>query len=198
MRRPYDQEAVNRLARAVLAGRELNEKTDSGARAELEQFDMVAAAFHATPRPGRGARRDEALGFDFDGVTVAVTTLALAVAADALTQVAQERTRRLAARVFSGFRRVVLRRADPSAEASREAVAQGAAAEDAPAPLTAEQMRRIHRSADRHARRMRVPAEVASAIADGIVAELAMGTDAPQDPAGAPDGGEPEPDGPRR
>ncbi|MEU3652330.1 hypothetical protein AB0E67_05665 [Streptomyces sp. NPDC032161] len=193
MRRPHDREAVNRLARAVLAGQELNEKTDSGARAELEQFDMVAAAFHATPRPGRGARRDEALGFDFDGATVAVTTLVLAVAADTLTQVAQESTRRLGTRVSSWFRRVVLRRPDHSAEDSA-----GAAARRAPAPLTAEQMRRIHRSADRHARRMRVPAEVAAAIADGIVAELAMGADTPPASAGAPDGGESEPDEQRR
>jgi hypothetical protein len=164
---------VDRLARAVLAGRELNEDAGLDARAELAQFDVVARAFHRTPRRGRRARRrQEPLAFGVEGITAAVTALVLAVAVDVLSQLARDRTRRTMPRVTAWFRRVVLRRpvplpppdSDPDAEPTTGPMVE----------LTPEQMRTIHRVARRHARRMRVPAATAEAIANGIVAELAM------------------------
>nr|WSX53284.1 hypothetical protein OG409_32815 [Streptomyces sp. NBC_00974] len=163
------------MTRAVMAGKELNRRPEVDTRAELEQFDMVAGAFHRAPRRGRrGTRRDEALGFGVDAVAVAVTTLVLTVVADTLAQLARTPAERVAAGFSAWVRRHVLRRPDPSAAAPAASGERG----DQP-PLTREQMRRIHRSADHHARRLHIPHAIAQAIADGVVAELTMATMAP-------------------
>ncbi|MDX2935304.1 hypothetical protein [Streptomyces ipomoeae] len=201
MRDEYDRETVDRLARAVLAGRALNEDAGLDARAELAQFDVVARAFHDSSRRGRrGRRRQEPLAFGVEGIMAAVTTLVLAITVDVLSQLAQDQTRRTATRVTSWTRRVLLRRpepttdpeptADPTATAEPDSATdptataepdqaagppnQAAEPPNGQAPLTPEQMRTIHRIARHHAHRMRVPEETAEAIANGIVAELAM------------------------
>ncbi|MGW6686389.1 hypothetical protein [Streptomyces sp. NPDC054961] len=173
-----EREAIDRLTRAVLAGKELSRRPEIDTRAELEQFDVVAGAFHRAPRRGRrGARRDEALGFGMDAVAVAVTTLVLTVVADTLTQLARTPAERVATGFSAWVRRHVLRRPDPSRDAP------AASGEGDQPPLTREQMRRIHRSADHHARRLHIPAAIAQAIADGVVAELTLATLAPGGPA---------------
>ncbi|OEU88123.1 hypothetical protein DB35_17070 [Streptomyces abyssalis] len=185
----YDRETADRLARAVLAGSELKEQAGVNARAELEQFDVVAHAFHATPRRGRRreTRQSEPLAFGVEGIATAVTTLVLAVAVDVLSQLARARTERTASRVASWFRRVLLRRPGPS---TRPAPAPELP--EGPAALTPEQMQQIHGIARRNARQLRVPEEIAKAVADGIVAELAMAPAAPDAEPGAPAPGEPE------
>ncbi|MEU8354041.1 hypothetical protein AB0C60_33255, partial [Streptomyces sp. NPDC048845] len=171
MRTTYDREAVDQLARAVLAGRLLNEEAGIDARAELEQFDMVARAFHSDARPGRraGSRR-EPLAFGVEGLTAAVTALVLAVAVETLGKLVQERTDRSADRLASWIRRVILRRPEPSPEPSPDPSPEGPSGaggpagsrEDGPA-LTPVQMQLIHRAARRHARRMNLPERTAEA-----------------------------------
>jgi hypothetical protein len=172
----YDREAVDRLARAVLAGTELNERAGLDTRAELAQFDVVAAAFHHAPgrRVRRGSRRGEPLGFGVEDVVTAVAVLVLTIAKDAMTQVAEERTKGLVERLVARVRRMLPGRA-PAAIADRT----GEPA-DAPGGFTPEQLRRIQRTARRHARRMRVPAPVAEAIANAIIAELVTGAGLPE------------------
>ncbi|MEU2766911.1 hypothetical protein ABZ628_08925 [Streptomyces diastaticus] len=182
MRQARDREAVDRLARAVLARPELNGGLRVDGRAELEHFPLVAAAFHAAPRGGRGAgRRDEALGFGVGEVGVAVTTLVLVVVTDALTQLAHEKAQGGISRFRGWFRRAVLRRPE---------LPGGAAPETSPAALTPEQLRLVHRSAVGRARRLRIPEEVAENVADGVVAELAMAQAAPDGPGTGGESGE--------
>ncbi|MGA5293612.1 hypothetical protein ACPCKV_06750 [Streptomyces koyangensis] len=174
MRQARDREAVDRLARAVLARPELNDGVRVDGRAELEHFPLVAAAFHAAPRAGRrGGRRDEALGFGVGEVGVAVTTLVLVVVTDALTQLAHEQAQGGISRFRGWFRRTVLRRPELPAAAAPEA---------GPAALTPEQLRLVHRSAVGQARRLRLPEEVAENVANGVVAELTMAQAAPDGP----------------
>ncbi len=143
-------------------------------RAELEHFPLVAAAFHAAPRGGRsGGRRDEALGFGVGEVGVAVTTLVLVVVTDALTQLAHEQAQGGLSRLRGWFRRRVLRRPE---------LPEAAAPQAGPAALTPEQLRLVHHSAVGQARRLRIPEEVAEAVANGVVAELAMAQAAPDGP----------------
>jgi hypothetical protein len=180
MRENYDREAVNRLARAVLARKELNEDVGHATHVELEQFDMVARAFHDTPRRARSRRirRQEPLGFGVEGIAVAITALVLAATADTLSQLAQEHANRTVNRLVSWIRHGLLRRPRPSPEPS-----QAPESRDGEVPLTAAQARQIHRVTQRHARRLGVPAQTAETIANGIVAELVMARTAPDDAA---------------
>ncbi|MBA4864432.1 hypothetical protein H1V43_24380 [Streptomyces sp. PSKA54] len=193
MRDQYDREAANRLARAVLAGRELNEVAGLGARAELADFDLIARSFHNAPQRRRRwrTRRPEPLGFGVDGITSAVTALVLAIVVDTLSQLAAERVNRSANRFASWFRRVLLRRPGPSPEPGPESGPEPGRREDT-ISLTPAHMQRIHRIALRHARRMSVPAQTAEAIANGIVAELAIAPAARNTPVSAADPGEEE------
>ncbi|MEU3048056.1 hypothetical protein ABZ705_16320 [Streptomyces sp. NPDC006984] len=179
----------------MLAREELNADAGLGARVELEQFDMVARAFHATPRRERqrGIRRRDPLGFGLEGIVAAVTALVLAVATDSLSQLAKDRADRSVTGFASWIRRVVLRRPGPPGEPGT-----APEPEENTVPLTAVQMQRIHRIARLHAHRMSIPEQTAEAIANGIIAELAMtrtanGTSASGSPADDPERGEPRP-----
>ncbi|WP_395358222.1 hypothetical protein ACHGLA_00910 [Streptomyces sp. YH02] len=164
----YDRELATRLARRAVA---------EAAPDELAQFELTARAFHSAPehrRFGGGRRAGEPLGLGLETVSAMLGTVALAAAVQVLAHLAQQAAGHVVDTARQGLLsrlRRLRRRGEPEQ--------QSVAALPSPEPLTAAQLADLRRVARETALRLRVPEDAARAIADGIVAELAIVTATP-------------------
>lgn len=138
---------------------------------ENDLFPFVADAFFARPEEGSGRKRDDMLGFGVAEVATALAPVALAVSDDLVRYLWSEFSSAMKGeaktRIQSAVRAVVARLL-PSA---------GAAAHSEPPkalPLTSAQIREIHRRAVTTARQAGLAQSRADALADRLVARLAL------------------------
>ncbi|WP_338498856.1 hypothetical protein [Streptomyces sp. SJL17-4] len=161
----YDRELATRLARRAVA---------EAAPDELAQFELTARAFHSAPehrRFGGGPRAGEPLGLGLETAAAMLGTVALAAAVQVLAHLAQQAAGHVVDTARHGLLRRLRRRGEPEQ--------QPVAALPSPEPLTSAQLADLRRVARETALRLRVPEDAARAIADGIVAELAIVTATP-------------------
>lgn len=142
-----DRERVISLARAVVS---------SLAPEELSIFGPVSERCVRDPERGLriGRTGDDVLGFGVDAAVPLLTPVAVAVAAELMRSA-----------VLRAARAVRRHRSEPEPERAP------------PARLTAEQLGELHEIAYRKALSVRLPDQRATALADAVVAALAMAPD---------------------
>jgi hypothetical protein len=147
------QQATDALARQVLAG---------VSPAELPLFQATATRYHADPAGTLAVRTkgDEKLGFGVETAVVLLAPFALDLAKRLFTKVAEK----LGDSAADGLAKRIT------------GLFGGDHKPQGPAPLTPEQLALVDQIAREEAKELALPADRAEALADGMVAALAIRT----------------------